>query len=63
MSGSDDDDFFGDTIYEVWRRGGNPDNVDRDRVNQYFDMDLGYEEAARSELEKQHFFNPTEEIS
>lgn len=23
-------DYFGDTVYEVWRRGGNPDHVERD---------------------------------
>jgi hypothetical protein len=26
------DDFLGDVYYEVWRRGGNPDRVDEDRV-------------------------------
>ncbi len=27
----------GDYLYEVWRRGGNPDNVNLDRVPEDFD--------------------------
>lgn len=37
----DEDSYFGDLIYEVWRRGGNPDNVDRDQAREF--EYLGYE--------------------
>lgn len=47
------EDYFGDTLYEVWRHGGNPDRVDRDRVMDYFDEDINYEHAARRELGRQ----------
>jgi len=35
------DDARGDAIYETWRRGGNPDLVDYDRVDE--DVRLGYD--------------------
>jgi hypothetical protein len=30
-------DREGDYIYEVWRRGGNPDLIDRDEIPEDFD--------------------------
>lgn len=27
-------DYFGDTVYEVWRSGGNPDHVDREECRE-----------------------------
>ncbi|MFA5898024.1 MAG: hypothetical protein WC829_02805 [Hyphomicrobium sp.] len=41
-----DDRYFGDTCYEVWRRGGNPDNVDRDQCQDYEDDGLSSDAAA-----------------
>ena len=35
-----------DVEYEVWRSGGNPDRVDRDRVAVYRDGGYSAEEAA-----------------
>jgi len=40
------DDAFGDAVYEVWRRGGNPDAVDRDHVAEVF-----YEDADQDRFE------------
>lgn len=37
-----DPDPFGDAVYETWRRGGNPDHVDRDRIED--DRAAGYYE-------------------
>jgi hypothetical protein len=31
------DETEADYLYEVWRRGGNPDSVDRDDIPQDFD--------------------------
>lgn len=35
-----------DTEYEVWRRGYNPDSVDRDRVRDQFDAGYTADESA-----------------
>ena len=35
-----------DVEYEVWRSGGNPDRVDRDRVADYRDGGYSAEQAA-----------------
>lgn len=42
--------FEADVEYEVWRSGGNPDMVDRDRVQ---DWSPDVEGAAKSELKRQ----------
>lgn len=44
--------YLGDVEYEVWRRGGNPDRVDRDRVDEYY-YDWQAEDAAFHELRQQ----------
>lgn len=46
-------DYYGDVIYEVWRRGGNPDAVDPDRVRDYQEEDLFPEHAAAREVRRQ----------
>lgn len=45
--------YEGDVEYEVWRSGGNPDMVDRDRVDNCHDMGYFADEAARVELRHQ----------
>lgn len=50
---SDDDGYFGDVIYEVWRRGGNPDRVDADRVDDYRYDGVDADSAASAELRRQ----------
>lgn len=46
-------DYEGDVIYEVWRSGGNPDAVDRDRVRDAYDDRLSKDEAVAMELRHQ----------
>lgn len=41
-----------DVEYEVWRRGGNPDAVDRDRLDGYREDGYEPEEAASAILRK-----------
>ena len=48
-----DDDYFGDVVYEVWRSGGDPDRVDRDDVEDHRYAGRWPEEAARVELRHQ----------
>lgn len=38
----------GDYLYEVWRRGGNPDNVNLDRIPE--DFDWIYDSPRREDL-------------
>lgn len=45
--------YQGDVTYEVWRRGGNSDRVDRDRVRDCFDDGLSSETAASREMRRQ----------
>lgn len=45
------DDEFGDYCYEVWRRGGNPDAVQRDDVPE--DYDWVWDEPRREHLPKE----------
>ena len=47
-----------DVEYEVWRSGGNPDRVDRDRVADYRDGGYSAEEAAGCILRRQHSVGP-----
>lgn len=56
-----DDSYWGDTLYEVWRRGGDYDAVDRDRVEQCERDGLYYDEAASIELRHQRQSNPMED--
>lgn len=43
-------DYDGDVTYDVWRSGGNPDYIDRDRVRDHFYNGYSAEEAANAEL-------------
>lgn len=43
-------DYEYDVQYEVWRRGGNPDVVDSERVEDYYEEDFYPEEAAQQEI-------------
>lgn len=47
------EDYEGDVIYEVWRRRGNPDAVDRRDLDDYHHQGLFPDEAAFNELRKQ----------
>lgn len=46
-------DYHGDVTYDVWRSGGNPDSIDRDRVEDHFRDGDDAEIAARHELNAQ----------
>ena len=48
-----DREFFGDVIYDVWRAGGNPDAVDRDRVSDAYRDHDEVEHAVARELRAQ----------
>lgn len=50
---SDDRKYFGDVLFEVWRHGGNPDAVDRDRVEESQRYGDWPEECAHYELRRQ----------
>ena len=41
-------EYRGDLIYEVWRRGGNPDRVDGDMADHYRDRGYSPDGAAAS---------------
>jgi hypothetical protein len=49
-----DDEYFGDVIYEVWRRGGNPDAVDRYRARDFEQQGCYPEEAAQVLISEQY---------
>lgn len=49
----EDDDAYGDVLYWVWKRGGNPDLVDRDRVDQAQDDGATVDEIASREYRRQ----------
>lgn len=53
--------YYGDVEFEVWRSGGNPDLVDRDRVREYFYEQYCPEDAASIELRKQQTCSNEEE--
>jgi len=42
-------DAYGDAIYETWMQGGNPDEVDYERVRD--DVDYGYDRFEASSRE------------
>lgn len=46
-------DYHGDVTYEVWRSGGNPDSIDRDRVDEHRAYGDDADIAARHELHAQ----------
>ena len=46
-------EYEADVEYEVWRSGGNPDRVNRDRVNDSWYGDRDVDSAARRELNMQ----------
>lgn len=45
--------YEADVVYEVWRRGGNPDMVDPDRVQDRYYNGEDYDRAASAELRRQ----------
>ena len=45
--------YEGDVMYEVWRREGNPDRVDYDRVQDAYYDGLTSDEAASREMKRQ----------
>ena len=50
MKRRDKRDYRGDVVYLVWRHGGDPDQVDYDRVRDYYYDGRDQEEAASIEL-------------
>ncbi|MFA5385517.1 MAG: hypothetical protein WC364_12850 [Eubacteriales bacterium] len=46
-------EYYGDVTYEIWRRGGNPDEIDYDRLDDYCYEGLYSAEAATLELRRQ----------
>ena len=46
-------DYEYDVQYEVWRAGGNPDEIDANRVDDCYDDGLCSEEAAQIEINAQ----------
>jgi len=53
MSREDRHKFEADVAYEVWRNGGNPDNVDLDRIDDSFYAGDFPEDVAVSEVRPQ----------
>ena len=53
--------YTADVDYEVWRRGGNMDAVDRDRVSDDFYRGLSTEESARQFMPQPKHEKPSEE--
>ena len=47
----DREKYWGDVVYETWRRGGNPDVVDRDVTSEHQDDGLYPDESARRILQ------------
>jgi hypothetical protein len=47
-------EYEADVEYAVWRNGGNPDQVNRDRVDDCYYAGRYHEEAATAELRRQH---------
>ena len=47
---STQNDAYGDAVYEAWRRGMNPDRVDRDRVDYREAMGMDAHAAAAAEV-------------
>jgi hypothetical protein len=52
MARNRSDEFY-DVCYEVWRSGGNPDQIDRDRVDDYLYDGASPEDVAAIELRHQ----------
>ena len=50
---SRESDYDAEVAYQVWRRGGNPDLVDRDRTADHYDSGCTEDEAAAYELRRQ----------
>lgn len=53
MNVSRESDYDAEVAYQVWRRGGNPDLVDRDRTADHYDSGCTEDEAAAYELRRQ----------
>lgn len=52
------DEYLGDVYYDVWRRGGNPDRVDPDRVRDDFECRLYPEDCGSREVRRQRKGSP-----
>ena len=52
--------YQGDVIYDVWRRGGNVDAINTERVQGHYYEGDEYESAARDELKHQQWRKPNE---
>lgn len=46
-------EYEADVAYEVWRRGGNPDSIDQDAVDEEFYRESPVDESAEAELRRQ----------
>jgi len=46
-------EYEADVAYEVWRHGGNPDNVDIDRIEDNYYQGIDTDHAANIELNRQ----------
>ena len=46
-------DNLGDVVYDVWRRGGNVDHIDRERVEEDLRYGARFDEAAEAEVQRQ----------
>ena len=53
MSRKEEYDYENDVFYDVWRSGGNPDNLDMDRVNDDYLDGLDHEQSAKKHFERQ----------
>lgn len=53
MTRKEEDDYFGDVVYQVWKWGGNPDLVEQERTDEYFYDGFDVDTAARAERLRQ----------
>ena len=63
MTDSPQEKHFYDTLYEVWRRGENPDAVNADRVYDEYYMDYSPHESADQVLRNQRKRHEEEGLS
>ena len=63
MATKEHDLYRGDVTYDVWRRGGNPDQVDYDEIRDDFYDGLSPDESATRAIRRQRGRDdrPTEE--
>lgn len=53
MSRKEERDYESDVFYDVWRSGGNPDNIDMDRVNDDYHDGLSHEQSSENHFNRQ----------